>query len=209
LAIFLTQKLIIFTRYPEPGRSKTRLIPALGPRGAAELQKRMTGQTVATARQTVTNVPAELEIRYTGGNREAISGWLGNDLDYRKQGPGDLGNRLTLAFADSFAEGYRYIIIIGSDCPALTPAFLVKGFKKLLTHDLVLGPATDGGYYLVGLSRPCPGLFKDLAWGGCRVLPETLDIAVAADLSIYLLEELADVDRPADLHRFSGGPDLQ
>ena len=100
-------------------------------------------------------------------------------------------------------------MIIGADCPALTPEILETGFSRMADHDLVLGPATDGGYYLIGLTCPCPELFNNRPWGSNKLLAETLAAANNLKLKYLLLEELTDVDRPEDLNYFSDHPDPQ
>ena len=108
---------------------------------------------------------------------------------------------MTRAFSKSFQDRSQKVVIIGADCPSISTTILAAAFAKLASHDLVLGPATDGGYYLIGLSGNQPGLFNNLQWGSSRVLLETLTIAEKADLSFSLLKELSDVDRPEDLSR--------
>jgi len=193
-------RLIIFTRYPEPGKAKTRLIPVLGPEKAADLQRRMTESTIQTARALVSKTGIELEIRYDGGDHGLMSDWLGPDITLCRQGDGDLGEKMDRAFSETFADGIDRVMIIGSDCPGLSPDILATGFSQLASHDLVLGPAGDGGYYLIGLAAPCPPLFRNRPWGSKRLLAETVDTAKIEDLKFFLLEELNDVDRPEDLH---------
>lgn len=195
-------KLVLFTRYPQAGRVKTRLIPALGPEGAADLQRRMTEQMVAQLLLFVAEYPAAAEIWYEGADREQIAAWLGQRLPALPQGAGGLGQRLERAVTTAFAEGMERLVLIGADCPALTPALFVQAFTSLLHHDLVLGPAEDGGYYLIGLSRPLPELFREIPWGSGEVLAVTLERARRFGLSISLLEQCADVDRPEDLRHF-------
>ena len=192
-------RLILFTRYPEPGRTKTRLIPALGAQGAATLQRRMSEAIVARMTEFAANHPVHLEIRYAGGNQQAMEAWLSSDIPCRDQGEGDLGSRLHGAFVQAFAQGNRQVVVIGADCPDLTPALLAQAFTALDTQDLVLGPAMDGGYYLMGLNQTAPALFAEIPWGSGEVLAATLKQAQAMHLSTHLLEPLADVDRPEDL----------
>lgn len=199
-------KLIIFTRYPQAGRTKTRLIPALGPVGAADLQRGMTEEVVRTALLLARGISLANEIRFTGGSISEMKSWLGQNLHYRPQGSGDLGEKMSRAFAESFLDSYRRVMIIGADCPNISTEILAKAYKKLANHDLVLGPATDGGYYLIGLTAPQPRLFDNLPWGTGRVLPKTLTIAEKSALSFFLLKELSDVDRPEDLNNFSDNP---
>lgn len=202
-------RLILFTRYPEPGRTKTRLIPALGAKGAATLQQRMSELLVARMAEFAANFPASPEIRYAGGNQQAMEDWLSSDIPCLPQGEGDLGERLHRAFAQAFAQGAQKVVVIGADCPRLTPALFAQAFAALEREDLVLGPAMDGGYYLIGLNRLVPGLFAEIPWGSGEVLTATLKQAQALDLSTHLLEPLADVDRPEDLRHFDHHPGSQ
>lgn len=192
-------RLILFTRYPEPGRTKTRLIPALGAEGAAALQQRMSEAIVSQMARFAGQYPVRLEIRYAGGNQQAVEAWLSSDIPCLAQGEGDLGDRLRRTFAQAFAQGSRQVVVIGADCPHLTPALFARAFDALESRDLVLGPAMDGGYYLIGLTRPAPGLFTEIPWGSGEVLTATLKQAQGLHLSTHLLEPLADVDRPEDL----------
>jgi rSAM/selenodomain-associated transferase 2/rSAM/selenodomain-associated transferase 1 len=192
--------LIVFTRYPRPGQTKTRLTPALGPAGAAELQRKMTGHTVLMARQTASRSRAtDLEIDYTGGSERRMRRWLGLGTSYVPQSDGDLGQRMSRAFLDGFQSERERIVIIGTDCPGLTPELVERAFEALGRHGLVLGPASDGGYYLIGLRRHVPELFRDIPWGTGNVLRSTLAAAESRNLSVEWLPPLTDVDRPEDL----------
>jgi uncharacterized protein len=186
--------LIIFTRYPRPGQAKTRLIPALGPQGAAQLQSAMTEHSLLQAR----GLKRPIAIYYTNGSELELRDWLGEDLCYRTQCPGDLGAKMLGAFCDTLEEGTE-AVIIGTDCPDINTQLLAQTFQALKTSDLVLGPALDGGYYLIGLRRVIPELFNNIAWSTDRVLSQTLAIAKGLNLSIHLLPELPDIDRPEDL----------
>jgi rSAM/selenodomain-associated transferase 1 len=186
------ETLIVFTRYPEPGKVKTRLIPCLGPEGAADLQRRLTRHTLATARAARRPVV----VRTSGGDSPAWDGLLG-DLTRLDQGEGDLGERLARASRDAFDAGSRKVVVIGSDCPRLTPGRIDLAFRELDHVDLVFGPAEDGGYYLIGLTAPFPAVFEDIPWGGPAVMRTSL--ARAAGQKVALLASLPDVDRPGDL----------
>jgi rSAM/selenodomain-associated transferase 1 len=194
-------RLIVFTRYPEPGRAKTRLIPALGAAGAADLHRRMTARMLALADALGDDAGIHLEVRFCGCDATAMKMLYGERFSYAEQGEGDLGARLHRAAADAFAAGCRRVVIIGTDCPDLSPQILRDGFDRLATHDLALGPAADGGYYLIGLARHAPTLLltTNINWGSPDVLRQTRDIARAEGLSVAMLEELADVDVPGDL----------
>ncbi len=187
--------LIIFTRYPIPGQAKTRLIPALGADGAADLQRRMTEWTIATAQQT----DRPIQIQFGGGTIDAVRSWLGDKFIYAAQTTGDLGDRMAAAFDQGFAAGHDRVVIIGTDCPGLDRSLIDTAFAALEFQDLVLGPAADGGYYLIGLRRRIPELFQAIAWSTATVRAETVEIAIGLGLTDYLLPELADIDRPEDL----------
>ncbi len=194
--------LIIFTRYPEPGRTKTRLIPLLSPAGAADLHRRMTEYTVDRMRGVSREPSTALQIFYEGGDLVRLEQWLGHDLAYQVQGGGDLGLRMLNAFRKSFRDGMERTVIVGTDCPDLSAAVVERAFLELESHDVVVGPAADGGYYLIGARRPHPVLFTGIPWGTEEVLKTSLRIAKDLGLSVGLLDTLHDVDRPEDIHRW-------
>jgi hypothetical protein len=190
---------IIFSRYPRPGASKTRLIPRLGPQGAAELQRRMTEQVVAAAGRLASGRRLRVELAMADAGPQEMAAWLGRGVAWQPQQGADLGERMAHAFAQAFERGFQRVVLVGADCPSLDVAVLARAFQALGRHELVLGPAGDGGYYLIGLNRPCPALFSGIAWGSHQVLAQTLAAAARAALVTALLERLPDVDRPADL----------
>ena len=198
------KRLIIFTRYPEAGSTKTRMIPQLGAAGAAELQRQMTRHIVSSVTEFAGLHPTPLEVRFEGGNKNLMTAWLGAGFDYSPQGKGDIGLRMGRAFGDGFGGGYNTVVIIGSDIPDITGDIIHKAFEGLKKHDLVLGPAGDGGYYLIGMHKTAfiqanPRLFNGINWGTDGVLSQTLDVAEELRLSYILLDTLNDVDRPEDL----------
>lgn len=195
----LKQHLIIFTRYPEPGKTKTRLIPALGIVGAANLQREMTEYTLSQVKELQPSTAVSLEVRFAGGNLQLMQDWLGSDLVYQFQGEGDLGSRMMRSLFDAFEQSAQQAIIIGIDCPGVNAEILATAFEQLYAFDVVLGPAVDGGYYLIGLRQPCGELFTNINWGTSQVLAQTVEIAEKLNLSIFYLPILADVDRPEDL----------
>ena len=204
----IQEKLIVFTRYPKPGTTKTRLAKALGDFEAAAIQKKLTEYTILQVAKLMTLYPVSVSIYFDGGSREKIKKWLGPGYSYRDQGGGDLGQRMANAFAEAFKRNYKKIVIIGTDCPYLKAGHMKQAFDSLRQKDLALGPATDGGYYLIGLSRNEKSLFKNISWGTDAVLAETLNIAAERGLSIDLLDTLSDVDRPEDLKHINNYPDL-
>ena len=188
-------RLVLFTRYPKPGRAKTRLIPALGAYDAAEVHRRLTERSVAAMRAS--GLP--MELRVTGAEPDAFAAWLGGDLAFVPQGEGDLGERLTRASADA------PVILLGADTPALRADHLTEAAAALEQHDAVIGPAEDGGYWLLGLARPMPFLFTDMPWSTDAVFALTHERLATAGIEPVRLATLADCDRPEDLARW---PDL-
>lgn len=187
-------RLVLFARYPTPGEAKTRLIPALGAEGAARLHERLTERALGVLRAS--GLPVEL--RSTGAEPQAFQDWLGG-VAVVDQGGGGLGERMRRAAAPYPS------IMVGSDIPDLGPDHIEQAVAALADHDVVLGPAEDGGYYLIGLRRPLDFLFADMPWGTDAVFAETLRRLRAHDVAPALLEPLADLDRPEDLARW---PDL-
>lgn len=195
----MTGRLIVMCRYPEAGRTKTRLIPALGAAGAARLQSDMTRHVLGWVDKFAHSTAANVEIRFAGGDAERMAALFGASGDYRPQGDGNLGRRMARAFGDAFDSGEGPVVMIGTDCPTVTADVLRAAFDALHTADLVLGPAHDGGYYLIGMRRLHPSLLEGIDWGSERVLKQTLNAARRLSLRVELLAERADIDRPEDL----------
>jgi len=189
--------LIIFTRYPQAGTTKTRLIPAVGAEKAAEIGRQLTEYTVMAMRQSPKSLT--IAVHFTGGNKVLMEQWLGADLLYQEQGLGDLGARMKSAFQSAFAEQMTKVVIIGTDCPSLDFILVSQAIDALSDYDLVLGPAVDGGYYLIALRSEVPQLFENINWGSAEVFDQTLLIAQQLRLKVYQLPVLADIDRPEDL----------
>jgi len=191
--------LLLFSRYPTPGKVKTRLIPGLGAEGAASLQRCLTRHILGVARRFVETAKIDLEVWFDGSRITLMQRMFGMEFCYRPQGGGDLGQRMVQAFAAAFGQGRRQVVLMGSDCPEISEALLAESFFLLEGYDLVLGPAKDGGYYLIGLRTWHPELFRDIPWGTGEVLEKTLAAARRLKLPVALLESLTDIDRPEDL----------
>lgn len=195
--------ILVFTKYPVPGQSKTRLIPALGAEEAAGLQRRMTRTVVGTVHTYSRKRPTALEIYHEGGSLASMRNWLGGEHIYKRQSGGDLGQRMHAAIADRL-RCYRSVILLGSDCPAVSGAHLAEGFTALKDNDMVLGPAYDGGYYLIGAAETIAAaalasVFNDIPWGGPEVFVRTLEKIAGLKLNCHLLPKLHDIDTPDDL----------
>lgn len=204
MPIHFKKHLIVFTRYPETGTTKTRLIPLLGAQGAANLQRKMTEHTLLQVKRLSTSHELSVEIRYEGGDKNLMQTWLGQDFEYRPQGSGDLGRRMKRSLEDALRAGATQAVIIGTDIPDITEGIIQKAFDALKLKNLVLGPAKDGGYYLIGLknnslSQAIPDLFTGINWGAGDVFEKTIKIVKHSGLSFTLLDVLKDVDHPEDL----------
>lgn len=194
-------RLILFGRYPQPGRVKTRLIPALGPTGAAELQRQLTEQTFEKVMKVTSNRNIDVEFRFDGGRRSDLRRWLGAEVLFSEQGPGDLGVRMHNAFIHAFQQGCRRVVLLGTDIPGLKTDHLNEAFEALRDKNLVLGPSADGGYWLMGL-RKSFNLFQGVEWGTGKVLEQSLSLAEGKDLDAYQLETLRDLDMEEDLRQW-------
>lgn len=189
--------LLVFAKNPRPGEVKTRLAETLGQEEAAALYRRMGREVVDRIREG----GHRTEVHFSPPDqRAAVEEWLGGrGLRFVPQVEGDLGQRLREAFHGAFARGAGGAAAVGTDAPGLTPALVEEAFRRLGEADVVLGPATDGGYYLVATDHPRPELFRDIPWSTERVLEATLERARGTGLTVALLPELRDVDRPEDL----------
>lgn len=196
---YAREQLFVFTRYPVPGKTKTRLIPALGAEIAAHLQAAMTTHVLAAAQAMSTARGCGIEVRFEGGDKDAMSVRFGSAPRYEPQGEGDLGERMERCFREAFTRGAEAAVIVGADVPGIEAATLALAFDALREADVTLGPAADGGYYLVGLRRPVPELFRNIAWGTGSVRQQTLDATDRLGLRVVQLATLDDVDRPEDL----------
>ncbi len=196
----MQKKLIVMLKYPQPGAVKTRLIPALGADRACTLYRSLVRQTLAVVDDFAREENVAIELRVAGAPDDFTARqWLGEKRVIHPQGEGDLGKRMLRALEDAFFEGTEATVIIGADCPELAKRHLVSAFAALQENELTLGPAADGGYYLIGLRRPLPALFHGICWGGADVLAQTLVAAGKAGVGYQLLDLLHDLDRAEDL----------
>ncbi len=201
-------QLFVFARFPEPGKAKTRLIPALGAGGAARLSRRLTEHAVAVARDACKTGTLSLTVCSTSGRLRDFRAWLGSDLYLIKQSSGNIGERMRRVFEKAFAQGTPGALLTGSDLPDISSDILQKAVTALNTHDVVLGPAADGGYYLIGMKRYHPELFAGINWGTEHVAEQTRAAIKRCGLTCAEVSELSDVDRPADLEELRNNPDF-
>jgi rSAM/selenodomain-associated transferase 1 len=191
------QALLVFARAPVVGQAKTRLIPALGAAGAAALHAALVERTL----QAMAGLSADLQLWCHPDPGHAFFRACATrfPLDLERQVGTDLGQRMAQALAAALAR-YDSAVLIGTDCPSLGADAVAQAFAVLQQGaDVVLGPAADGGYYLVGLCRPQPPIFSGIDWGGDRVLSQTRSRLRQCRLDYRLLEPRQDLDTPADL----------
>ena len=180
----------LFAKFPTPGRVKTRMIPALGPEGAAALHRRLTERTVAAMREA--GLP--YAVRYSGADEAAFASWLGADMPLIEQGGGDLGARM--------GRGEAPAVLLGADVPDLTADHIRAMAAGLERAPVAIGPAADGGYWSIAFARPLPLLWEAMDWGTDRVCAETMRRLEAAGIEPAVLKTLSDCDRPEDLERW-------
>ena len=198
----MRRAVLIFVKYPEPGRVKTRLAATVGAERAAEIYRSMVREVLAGLPDDAAAIacfdPAE--------RRAEIERWLdeihpGKALHFLAQAEGDLGVRLERAFAAAFALGFEQVAAIGTDCVEIDDAIFRETWTALETRDVVLGPSEDGGYYVIALAAPCVSLFEKIPWSTERVLAETQARAADANLRVHLLPVRLDVDTEEDWRR--------
>lgn len=192
----MASALAVFAKAPIPGHAKTRLAAGLGEMAAAEFYGRML--TGLLERLAEPRLQAE---RYLFAARDKDLAWFEGyreRWELRVQVAGDLGARLDSAFRRLFAVSCKRVVIVGADAPDLGPTDVQLAFDQLRRHDLVLGPAHDGGYYLIGLKSPLSELFKGIDWGTPAVLAQTLVAVSELRLRVGLLRPLPDIDTYQD-----------
>ena len=209
-----TNHLLIFARLPKSGANKTRLIPAIGAEIATLVYRQLVERTLSQARQLASERLAserlasgglasgggcQVTVCYTGGSASDVQNAFGDDLNYREQVGQSLGDRLQLATKSAFDAGAKQVVVIGTDCPSLTSSDLRSAFEQLEAHDIVIGPAQDGGYYLIGLKADRASLFGGIDWSTSQVLQQTLHKTRELSLRVHQLPVLPDVDYPEDL----------
>lgn len=191
---YMNNALIIFVRNPEAGKVKTRLASTLGDEKALAIYKELLAHT----RKVCSGASAERFVFYAE-TIPATDEWSGGSFTRMKQAGTDLGQRMMHAFAEVFAQGHEKVLIIGSDCFELTTNIIEDAFELLEKYDTVIGPARDGGYYLLGLKKMNPALFVNKEWSTENVFRQTIHDIEKQLLTYALLPVLTDVDTEADL----------
>lgn len=192
---------IIFIKYPDKGKVKTRLAEDIGRKVSSELYRRFVEDILDTLMDIETE---KLIFFFPESRREKFINWLGDGYMYYSQTGNNLGERMKNAFVFGFKEGYKSIIIIGSDSPDLPERIITNALNVLANKDAVLGPSHDGGYYLIGFSKSGfnAGIFEGISWSTNTVYRKTVDILKKENTSVHILPSWRDVDTFEDLKVF-------
>jgi rSAM/selenodomain-associated transferase 1 len=189
------KKLVVFIKAPRPGSVKTRLAQTIGDDAACDVYRELVAAVLGRV-GTISSV----ELRFSPDDApDEIASWVRSGWTMRPQGGGCLGERMHRAFLEHFESGARRVVIIGSDSPEITTTDICEAWQALKSHDVVLGPAVDGGYWLIGLRGPCAKLFEGISWSTDSVMRETLVRIGQANLTVSLLGRLSDVDTELDV----------
>ncbi len=200
------ERLVVLAKAPIYGLVKTRIAATLGPDVALAVYRRLAARTfIEVAAAADHGVEAEARVTPDASALDART-WVPPRIRVRAQGTGDLGNRMRRAFDDAFAEGAERVAVVGTDCPGFTRRHAEAAFAALSHSDLVIGPATDGGYWLLGARGTTPDVFAGVPWSTNGVLAATRDRAQAVGLRVFELETLADLDTAEDLERLRKSP---
>lgn len=190
------EHLIIFVKNPIAGQVKTRIARTVGHDRAVQVYQHLLRHT----QQLTAHFPGH-RVVYYGDFVNPNDGWDG--YDKQLQMGHDLGERMLNAFREQFAAGARKAVVIGSDCLAITPDHLTRAFQALNTADVVIGPATDGGYYLLGMKQPQPVLFKNMPWSQSNLRQLTEETISMHKLTLVELDELTDIDEWSDYEPYA------
>ena len=191
----MKRAVICFTRVPKPGATKTRLLPVLKPRQCADLHWAFLKDLADTYRE----LDAHLFVAYTpDADWESLKTVFPHAGFYPQKG-NDLGERMYRVIRKVLELGYESAVLTGTDLPMMTAAHLESGFAALEEKDIAIGPTSDGGYYLIGMKKPCREVFRVEGYGGASVFESTVAAAEDAGLSVGLALPCDDVDTPGDL----------
>ncbi|WP_017259161.1 TIGR04282 family arsenosugar biosynthesis glycosyltransferase [Pedobacter arcticus] len=188
------EAIIIFLKYPELGRSKTRLASTVGNKNALKVYQELLNHTNLITK----NLNADKFLFYDKVSENKMP-W-GDEIYFSAyQKESDLGGRMQDAFTQVLSKGYERVLIIGSDCYELSQRDIEDSFQSLKTKDAVIGPAKDGGYYLLGLNKMIPQLFSDIAWSTNEVYRTTVNVLENLRISYHVGITLSDIDTIDDL----------
>ena len=193
----MSNGLLTFIKNPIKGKAKTRLAATVGDDEALRIYKELLKHT----RQIVTAIDVNRYLFY-GFFIDKNDDWSNDDFQKFLQIDGGLGDKMKDGFQKVFADGNQKVVIIGSDCASLTPEIVLEAFEKLDDHDFVIGPADDGGYYLLGMNSFEPTVFDNVVWSTEEVLNQTITNIKALDKKHVLLTVLSDIDYEEDWKKY-------
>jgi rSAM/selenodomain-associated transferase 1 len=195
--------LLFFVKNPERGKVKSRLAAVIGDDSAIRLYKNLVTQMLSTLKEGT--FPLYICF-FPKNDQKPIRNWLGREYRYMPQNGKDLGERMRNGFFDGFAMGYKRVVLIGSDIPDLPINYIEKAFKSLKEMDVVIGPAFDGGYYLIGFKDKTfsPQVFEGIAWGTKNVFAETIEKLKRFRRAVHTLPYQRDIDTAEDLNHLNG-----
>jgi len=192
---------LVFVKAPEKGKVKTRISKIVGPEIALNVYKRFAVDLI----ETLQNIDCNITICYHPSHAEScMTRWLGNSYKYLAQKGNNIGERMANAFIRSFSEGFHRVILVGADIPDLTAKIIDEAFSSLQKYPAVIGPALDGGYYLIGFDSKTfiPDVFQDISWGTDRVHEQTLTVFDKKSFQVHMLPIWRDIDTYEDLVHF-------
>lgn len=191
-------KILVFLKAPLLGLPKSRLAKDIGDSQTLSAYRTLVSDFLLSLQQRTT-----VELVFTPVNSRAeIAPWIHHPWEANPQAEGDLGQRLSAAFETAFTKGFKKVLALGVDCPYVTPSDLSEAETALDSHPVVIGPANDGGYWLIGLQKPQPQLFEDIPWSTASVFPVTQKKATLCNLSYHILRTLEDVDDLESWNRY-------
>jgi rSAM/selenodomain-associated transferase 1 len=192
--------LIIFIKTPITNFVKTRLLSHLKGWEVSKLYSAFL-KDIDLIHHDLENYDSWYAIAPENFNGHMLSQLIRLENHYFQSGS-SLGERMNKAFERTFNHGYRKVALIGSDIPDLSPSLVIEAFDKLNAFDCVIGPSADGGYYLIALNQPHPGIFNKITWGTDRVLQETIERCKQTQISVYQLKQLFDIDTVVELKAY-------
>lgn len=197
----MKKALFVYLKYPEEGKVKTRLATDVGDKRASEIYKELAEKTIKNM-ESLVNKGIEVIISFTPIEKEKeIKEWIGKQFVYHLQKGNDLGEKMSNTVQYGFKKGADKIVIIGTDCPTISSNHIEEAFLMLSNNDVVIGPAFDGGYYLIGVKKGITFLFNDIDWSTSSVLKQTIEKINSAGLTFDLLRTMHDIDSVEDYER--------
>lgn len=196
---------IVFLKFPQEGEVKTRLTKDKSKKFAAEFYKVCVEHTITQLQDIQES--AEIFL-FTESNLTEIKEWLGTEFNINEQKGEDLGVKMKNAFEEVFNKGFEHVIIIGTDIPGITSAIIKTAFRHLESTETVIGPAQDGGFYLLGMNQLHEELFKETEWSTDEVLPTLLVKIKSLGCQFVMLPELIDIDHETDIKDWIRGEDI-